>query len=375
MVEKDNLVRQRDTLLESHGLESRRLAELLDKERQGHRATRAQFETFQKTHQHVSVTVSTQESRIAELESSRSQAVKRLSGLEGQLKDQLTERDKLLLALWVRLSALCGSDWAHDNSLISGRALPSLESVATMLPGFSRNLLAAVKTVEAMVGGFQTRVKAVERELWREYQNLENNLGVRTKKLERLESIVRNGIAAGSFTRGSRGSGGEEGAMARYEALEEVYRQLKVENATLRTATDVRNRAAYNGSGSPSPSIPTGPRDREVSGSRVRGRPGTARPGSALTESSSAIMRTGSGTNLRQEGSEDGTRESTREWGREGYGKEKDNALMLRLREMERKLRAEREGRNQDRSAARARLGELEGENRDLSMRIKRGEA
>lgn len=267
------------------------------------------------------------------------------------------------------MSALCGSDWAHDNSLISGRALPSLESVATMLPGFSRNLLAAVKTVEAMVGGFQTRIKAVERELWREYQNLENNLGVRTKKLERLESIVRNGIAAGSFARGS-GYGGAEGAAARYEALEEAYRQLKVENATLRTATDVRNRAAWDGSGSPSPSIPTGPRDREVSGSRVRGRPGTARPGSAMAESSSAIMRTGSGTNLRQE-SEDGTRESTREsWGT----KERDNALMLRLREMERKLRAEREGRNQDRSAARARLGELEGENRDLAMRIKRGE-
>ena len=370
IVEKDRLIKQRDTLLESHGLESRRLAELLDKERQAHRATKAQFETFQRTHQHVSVTVSSQESQIRELETSRSQAVKRLSSLEGVLKEQLTERNKLLLSLWARLSALCGNDWAHDNSLIEGRALPSLEVVGAMLPGFSRNLLAAVKTVEAMVGGFQTRIKAVERELWREYQNLENNLEVRTKKLERLESIVRNGIAAGSFTRG----GGGAGDVARFEALEEAYRQLKVENATLRTASDVRARAAYDGSGSPSPSVPTGPRDREPSGgsSSRRGRPRTAR----------AVSRSGSSSNLREveEGpSRDVTGGSLGVGGGGGSGGSggggaRDNTLMLRLREMERRLKAEREGRNQDRSAARARLGELEGENRELVLRIKRGE-
>lgn len=290
------------------------------------------------------MTVSSQESQIRELESSRSQAVKRLSMLEGTLRDQLTDRNKLLLSMWARLSALCGNDWAHDNSLIDGRALPSLEVVGTMLPGFSKNLLAAVKTIEAMVGGFQTRIKAVERELWKEYQNLENNLEVRTKKLERLESIVRNGVASGNFTR-------SDGA-ARLEALEEAYRQLKVENATLRTATDVRARAAYDGSGSPSPSIPTGPREREVSGSR-RSRPSTA---------TRAVSRSGSSSNMREVAEAEG-----------GGGREA-TTMMLRLKEMERKLRAEREGRNQDRSAARQRLGELEGENRELSLRIKRGE-
>ncbi|SPN99232.1 related to apsB protein [Cephalotrichum gorgonifer] len=358
IVEKDRLIKQRDTLMESHSLESRRLAELLDKERQAHRATKSQFETFQKTHHHVSLTVSTQESRIQELESSRSQAAKKLVTLEGSLKEQLTERNNLLLVLWVRLSTLCGSDWAHDNSLISGRALPSLEAVATMLPGFSKNLLGAVKTVEAMVGGFQTRIKAVERELWREYQNLENGLEMRTKTLDRLESIVRNGVASGTLLGGRPGGGGAD--VRGYEALEEAYRQLKVENATLRTASDVRARAAYDGSGtgsvmgSPSPSIPTGPRDRW-------GRPGTARPGTSA--SMSTITRTSSSAGGKDRDGGDGA-----------GGAERDNPLMLRLREMERKLRAEREGRNQDRSAARARLGELEGENRELAMRIRRSE-
>jgi hypothetical protein len=41
---------------------------------------------------------------------------------------------------------------------------------------------------------------------------------------------------------------------------------------------------------------------------------------------------------------------------------------------MEHKLKQEREARNQDRQAARARLGGLENENRDLRERVRRGE-
>ncbi len=194
-MEKDRIIKQRDALLESHGLESRKLAEMLDKERQAHRNTKNQFETFQKTHQHVTRTVNSQDARIVELETIKAQDKKRLSHLETSFKDQLTERNNLLLVLWTRLSALCGTDWAHDNSLINGQALPSLEAVSTMLPGFSKNLLAAVKTIEAIIGGFQGKVKSVEKDLWREYQTLESHLDMRTKKLERLESIVRNGVA------------------------------------------------------------------------------------------------------------------------------------------------------------------------------------
>jgi hypothetical protein len=49
-----------------------------------------------------------------------------------------------------------------------------------------------------------------------------------------------------------------------------------------------------------------------------------------------------------------------------------DNRWLFRLRDMEYKLKMEREGRNQDRHAARQRLGGLEMENRDLKERMKR---
>ncbi|KDN70045.1 putative microtubule associated protein [Colletotrichum sublineola] len=359
LVEKDRLIKQRDALLESHGLEARKLAGELEKERQAHRTTRNQFETFQTRHVHVSNTASTQEQRISELESARAQDKKRMSQLEASFKDQLTERNNLLLVLWTRLSALCGTDWAHDNSLINGRALPSLEAVATMLPGFSKNLMAAVKTIETMVGGFSSRIKGVERDLWREYQSLETNLEARTKKLERLETIVRN-----SMTSGTLGSY-EQARMAR---LEDAYRQLKVENATLRTAQDVRSRAAYSAtndpsaavpdpvSGSPSPSIPTGPRERER-----KGRKGERLPTMTRSVSNHTVTSTTPGSvNHNPYENSLAEREPT------------DNKWIFKLRDLENKLKAEREGRSQDRNAARQRLGGLETENRDLRSEVSR---
>ena len=165
----------------------------------------------------------------------KTQDKKRIAQLETNFKEQLTERNNLLLVLWTRLSSLCGTDWAHDNSLINGRALPSLESVATMLPGFSKNLLAAVKTIETMIGSFQGKVKSVERDLWREYQTLESHLDMRTKKLDRLESIVRNSLAAGTLT-----NNGE--AQQRLARLEEAYHTHAGSHAHSRAPTAPRRR-------------------------------------------------------------------------------------------------------------------------------------
>ncbi|KAK4150996.1 hypothetical protein C8A00DRAFT_17547 [Chaetomidium leptoderma] len=288
LVDKDRIIKQRDTLLESHALELRKMGEVLDKERQAHRNVKHQFETFQKTHQHVTRTVSSQDQRIMELEQTKTHDKKRLSQLEITFKEQLTERNNLLLLLWTRLSALCGTDWAHDNSLINGRALPSLEAVTTMLPGFSKNLLAAIKTIETMVGSFQSKVKSVERDLWKEYQTLENHLDQRSKKVERLEAIVRNGITTGQLSPHTHSLAE---AQARVARVEDAYRQLKVENHTLRAAAEAR-RAAHaeqNGLespvGSPSPSVPTGPKAK-ASASKIPksgSRSALGRPASAST--------------------------------------------------------------------------------------------
>lgn len=375
MMEKDRIIKQRDGLLESQSLESRRMTESLEKERQAHRNTKNQFETFQKTHQHVSRTVTSQDARIGELEAIKAQDRRRLTQLEATFREQLQERNSLLLILWSRLSVLCGSDWAHGNSLINGRALPSLETVVTMFPGFSKNLLAAIKTIETMMAGFQTRIKDVEKDLWREYQNLESNLEVRTKKLDKLETIVRSGVATGAL--GAAPS--ERETQRRMARLEEACRQLQLENDTLRVASDARERAAYGagdsnvvyenmGDGSPSPYIPTGPRDRAKDRTRHPGtRSGNSSRPPTMTRSSSghrsAAMSVGelalADPDLVVEDEENHHPGSAEPW-------------MFRLRDLEGKLKKEREGRAEDRTEARLRIRQLEAERNEEQARIER---
>lgn len=331
-----------------------------------HRNTKSQYETFQKTHQHLTRTASTQDIRIAELESTRGQDRRKIAILEQTAREQLQERNELLLVLWQKLSALCGRDWANNNALVDRQVLPSLEVIANRLPGFSKNLLAAVKAIEAMMASFQTKIKNVERDLYREYQTLESNLEVRTKKLDRLETIVRNSVASGSL-----GSTELHNRLAR---TEDAVRQLKIENATLKSASDVRARAGYAGAGnpealippgvggSPSPSIPRGPGDRDkdrVPHSNLGRSSRTSTLTRANTSSSIPVSTSGSLNMMDVALHEDG-------------GPNNDNRWMFRLRDMEYKLKMEREGRNQDRHAARQRLGGLEHEVRELREKVRR---
>jgi predicted nucleic acid-binding Zn-ribbon protein len=349
--EKDRLIKQRDSLLESHALESRKLADMLDKERQSHRNTKHQFETIQKTSQHKERNLTQQDARILELETRLKADRNKITTLEITLKNSMEERNSLLLNLWNRLSALCGSDWAHNNSLINGRALPSLEAVATMLPGFSKNLFAAVKTIESLVGDFRNRIRAVEKDLWKEYQTLESNLEVRTKRLDRLETMARSGIPAFNGD-----------AKAEIARLRDANKLLKTEVSSLRAANDVR--AGVYTDPSPSPSVPTGPRNK-VDKSRT----------STLTrhQSASAVE-----TFERMSKSRAGSSSSGGEKGMVGAGGmggedyKPDLRWQVRLQELEYKLKAEREARLTDRFSAKQRLEEKSRENAELAKEVER---
>ncbi|KAI0141904.1 hypothetical protein GGR57DRAFT_395952 [Xylariaceae sp. FL1272] len=383
VLEKDRIIKQRDNLLETHGLESRKISEMLEKEKQAHRNTKNQFETFQRTHHHVSRTVTSQDTRIVELETTRASDRKRIAQLEHAFKEQLAERNNLLLVLWTRLSALCGSDWTHNNSLINGRALPSLESISTMLPGFSKNLLGAIKTIESMLGSFQSRIKSVERDLWKEYQTVESTLEARSKKLDRLETLVRSGVAAGNLD-----------AQNKITQLETSLRALKIENATLQRAHDARTRGMGMGlgfpspsnlgtrskssrenlieTGSPSPSVPTGPHGRE---SKI---PQKSKTGSQI-ERTGTMSRTVSSSSQQMPNTQELERVGTAHGGGSASGGSnmggsggRDEVLMMRLREMEYKIRQEREAREMDRAAARQRIRDSERQNNELQAELVR---
>ncbi|RDL32649.1 Uncharacterized protein BP5553_09105 [Venustampulla echinocandica] len=354
LTEKERQIRQRDTLLENHALESRRLADMLDKERQAHRNTKHQFDTFQRTTSHTTRTLSQQETRVIELETSRQQDRKKIATLEAHFKDQMNERNNLLLALWARLSALCGVDWAHNNSLINGRALPSLEAVSTMLPGFSKNLFAAIKMIETTVSDFRSRIRSVEKDLWKEYQTLESNLELRTKRLDRLETMARSAVT------GLSGDG-----KAEIGRLREVNMTLKTELSSLRASHSVRT-GGYTDP-SPSPSVPTGPRSKVVE-NKTRSSTLTRTTSESAVETLDRISKSSHGNRSAlgspQKGSGPGSATD------DGYTP--DLRWQIRLQELEYKLKAEREARKTDRSSARQRLQEANRENAEMAAELER---
>jgi len=318
--EKERLLQRRDALLESHGLESQKLSDLLEKERSGRRADKAQHEQWQKTHQHTSRTVSQKEARITELEAARQSDRKKITTMELQLKDQLLERNNLLLSIWHRLAAMCGNDWQHQNSLVSGH-LPTVEVVSNMLPGFSRNLLLALKTIESLISGFKSRIRGVERDLMKDFQSLEHNLDMRIKKLDRLESAMQINKVSGAAS-----------AAPEIAKLRGENRMLKAELVVLQRQ-DMHSRASR-------PDSKGASTERGTSASR-------ASLPAALTRhhSSSEVEMRGHGPQAGLSIQSQPIEPNQQRW-------------IHRLRELERRLKAEREARLLDRSGARKRLEE-----------------
>ena len=356
--EKDRLLQNRDALLESHGLESKKLSELLERERQGRRADKAQHEQWQKTHQHTSRTVTQKDVRITELENSRQTERRKVSGLEAQFKDQLAERNTLLLTLWNRVSSLCSPEWKHQNSLINNH-LPTLDVVAntSMLPSFSRTLLSAVTAVEGTIVGFQSRIRAIEREMKTEYQSLEHTLDARIKKLDRLESTVQSHRISGTFT-----------AAPEIAKLRGENRLLKSEIATLqkqevisrkssRTASRLGDTSSTHSGRTADDAAPPPRMARHHSYAAVEHL--TNAPGSPISPS-----RTSSIAATRTGNAEDPVNSAPIEPSQQRW--------IHRLRELERRLKAEREARLLDRSGARKRLEEGAEENRRLKGQLER---
>lgn len=368
--EKETTLRNRDALLESHGLESRKLSELLERERQARRADKQSFEQSLRSHQQASRTITQNNSRITDLENARNQDRKRFTSLEQQFRDQLSERNALFLTMWKRLSAICGPDWAHSNSLINGN-LPSQEVIGNILfwPGFSRNLVLAIKTVESVISGFKGRIKSAEHDLTKQYQNLEHSFNQRVRRLERVEETVKN-LRAG---RGYSGSSPELAKLRGENRLLKAEINLLQSNSRPHGSTSAAA-AAVMASGSRSPSTGAPPADAERSlarnnsisgGEKPRSERGITRSGSGLPQpshsSSTSTLTNNAGAMMQR----------TRSGQHAGWDNG-DEKWIHRLHELEKRLKAEREGRLLDRSGARKRLEERDAENQKLRAQIQR---
>jgi hypothetical protein len=349
LAEKDRLLRNRDTLLENTGMESRRLADLLERERQARRQDQNTYETVKRGHQTVTKTVQQHETRVLELETLRSQDRQRLHGLEKQYKEQLLERNNLLYALWNRLSTLCGGEWCRNNALVNGE-LTSMELISKNIQGFNKNMILAVKTVEGVIGGFKIRIRAMEKDLVRDYQTLEHTLDVRVKRLDQLEKLVQAQRQSMSIGRPSTVRGGL------VDLNSPEVTKLRTENKNLRT--EVQTLRAIT---------TTTQSGNEIIVSRSPSRTGS--PGlSKRASMAQTLLRAHSASVVEHLQ----TQPPGHPYPASVPLQPSEQKWIHRLKELERRLKAEREARLLDRSGARKRLEQKVEENADLRAMLEK---
>ncbi|KAF1843803.1 uncharacterized protein K460DRAFT_151595 [Cucurbitaria berberidis CBS 394.84] len=327
-------------------MESRRLADLLERERQARRQDQTAFENAKRGQQSVTRSIQQHETRVLELETLRSQDRQKIYSLEKQYKEQLLERNNLLYALWNRLSTLCGAEWCRNHALVNGE-LTSMELISRNIQGFNKNMILAIKTVEGVVGGFKQRIRAMEKDLVRDYQTLEHTLDVRVKRLDQLEKLVlaqRQSIGRPSTVRG----GLVDINSTEVNKLRNENKNLRTEVQTLRAITTTTQSGNDVVSRSPSraESI-SSPKRASMAQTLLRAQsasvvehlqhqpPGHPYPASVPLQP------------------------SEQKW-------------IHRLKELERRLKAEREARLLDRSGARKRLEQKVEENADLRAMLEK---
>ena len=220
-----------------------------------------------------------------------------------------------------------------------------------MLPSFSKNLLSAVKTVEGLIGALKGKVRCIERDLWKEYQTLEQNLDLRIKRLDRLESLVQSS----DHTSGSHSTASD------IAKLRGENRLLKAELSALQKQ-EPRGRASRTEHGQPS--------DTSNNNNNNNNSSSSSRNTSSRASMTASLMRHHSSSAVEalvmnaENQAVPGLQSTPLEPSQQRW--------IHRLRELERRLKAEREARLLDRSGARKRLEEGRLENQELRMELER---
>lgn len=221
-------------------------------------------------------------------------------------------------------------------------------------------MLCGVKTIESIVAGFKTRCRGVERDLWKEYQVVENALESRTRRLERLENLVRGGIGEQSGMR-------TEVAKLRTEnrLLKAELNVMKNEQAAAQQTSPL-HRSKTVASSSSNTIVASTPTERKHRHRHHREKDGDSKSDFLNEKQETALVapltpgimtRTASTASVPV--STDSTDVSEKRW-------------ILRLRELEKRLKAEREARLLDRSAAKKKVDEARGQREELKAELER---
>jgi hypothetical protein len=210
----------------------------LEKERSARRADRSAWELMQRSQQSLTRTIQQSDTRVGEIETARQSDRKKFASLEKKMRDQLAERNGLLLSIWNHLSGFCGPEFARKYSFASSSN--ATEALDKSFITFSRNVNDAIKAIENLFSSFKGQIRELERTMWKEIQNIERALELRTKRVDHLEKVIGNNprMMPDEQPSASRASSSRAGAK------DEYFSKLKNENKLLRAEVQILRNSA-----------------------------------------------------------------------------------------------------------------------------------
>jgi len=256
--------------------------------------------------------------RIAQLEQVRTREREQYAQL-------LKERNDLLHSLYARLAGLCTPTWKTQNASRTDRSLASRD-----LPQLQRAITSALEAIEESVSSLPTRINDIERDIWADFQTLDTALNSRIKRLDHVEKAVQRAVAGGPSVSPSRASAETARLREDNSFLQKELRRLK----------QAQPADSFELPGLPSSGALTTKQN----------------PGNGTLSLATGKTASSGNTSNAAAGGYDANEET---W-------------VLRIKEMNKRLTAEREGRLLDREAATKRLLEGQKEVKDLKKALGR---
>ncbi|KAG9225605.1 hypothetical protein CCMSSC00406_0003108 [Pleurotus cornucopiae] len=215
--DKDSKGRDRDGVLDRLHAENRDLATQLAAQTQARLNVTEKLDTTQASLKAAEAQVATFRSRIADLEERLSKDQRSLLAAENQYRDQLTERNTLLLTIYQYMDKILGVDKTPKKG---GQAETK---PFTNFSVFHDNLITRLKALSQIQLDFDKRCKEVESKFTKKLADMRKQLDHRWKQIDKFEEAVKGYADAKAAWR------------RKYSSKEGELEAIKATNADLTT--------------------------------------------------------------------------------------------------------------------------------------------
>ncbi|KAG8824819.1 hypothetical protein FRC19_000994 [Serendipita sp. 401] len=180
--ERDTKARDREAALDKLHVENRDLAAQLAAQTQARLNLSEKLDTVQANLKVAETEVSTLRAKVSDLETRLNKDQRSQVSLEHQYRDQLTERNTLLLTVYQYLDRILGVD----------KTAKAETKPFTNFAVFHDNLISRLKAVTNIQGDFEKRCKESETKFMDRLADVKKQLDFRWKQLDRFESSVKS---------------------------------------------------------------------------------------------------------------------------------------------------------------------------------------